>query len=73
LQYAQCQLQKTRRVDDKVMKTVPNCTKFELNEAIDNTKAKVDTKLIELELKCAKSKFILAIGNATVKLDIKLK
>jgi hypothetical protein len=48
------------KVDIKLMNIVLNCTKFELNEAIGNTKAKVDTKLIELVLKCAKSKLNLA-------------
>jgi hypothetical protein len=43
------------KVDTKLMKIVLNCTKFEPNEAIDNTKAIVDNKLIELVLKCAKS------------------
>ncbi len=33
------------------MKIVLNYAKFELNEAIDNTKAKVDTKIIKLVLK----------------------
>ncbi len=54
------------------MKIVLNCTKFELDEAIDNTKAKVDTNLLELVLKWAMSKLNLAIGNAKAKLDAKL-
>jgi hypothetical protein len=33
------------------MKIVLYEAKFELNEAIDNTKAKIDTKLMELVLK----------------------
>jgi hypothetical protein len=63
---------KTMKVDTKLMKTVLYCTKFELNEAIGNSKAKVDTKLIELVQKCAKSKLNLAIANAKAKLDVKL-
>jgi hypothetical protein len=43
------------------MKIVLYCTKFKLNEAIGNTKAKVDSQLIELVLKCAKSKLNLAL------------
>ncbi len=51
------------------MKIVLNYTKFKLNEAIDNTKAKVDTKLIELVHKRAKSKLNLAIRNAKANLN----
>ncbi len=36
---------KTTKVDTKLMEIVLNCTKFELNEAIGNNRAKVDTKL----------------------------
>ncbi len=47
---------RTIKLDTKLMKIVLSCTKFKLNEAIENnTKAKVDTKLIEDVLKCAKS------------------
>ncbi len=54
-------MQKTTKVDTKLMKIVLYCTKFKLNEAIGNTKAKVDSQLIELVLKCAKSKLNLAL------------
>jgi hypothetical protein len=54
-------------VDAKLRKLVLNCAKFELNEAIGNTKAKVDTKLIELVLNFAKIKLNQAIGNAKAK------
>jgi hypothetical protein len=64
---------KMTKNDTKLMKIVLYCTKFDLNEAIGNTKAKVDTKLIEIVLKCAKSKLKLATGNAKVKLDTMMK
>jgi hypothetical protein len=63
---------KTMKKDTKLMKIVPNCTKFELNEAIDNTKVKVNTRKIELVLKGAKSKLNLATDNTKAKLDAKL-
>ncbi len=42
-------------------------TKFNLNEAIDITKAKVDTKLLELEQKCTKIKPNQAISKLITK------
>jgi hypothetical protein len=58
---------KSTKVDTKLIKLVLYCTKFQLNEAIGNTKAKVDTKLIELVLRFAKNKLNLAIGNNKAK------
>jgi hypothetical protein len=55
---------KKTKVATKLMKIVLCCTKFKLNEAIDNNKAKVDTNLIE--------KLNLALANAKAKLDAKL-
>jgi hypothetical protein len=63
---------KSTKVDTKLMKIMLNCTKFKLNEAIDNTKAKIGTKLKELVQECAKSKLNLAIGNTKAKVDAKL-
>ncbi len=66
---------KTTKVATTLIKIVLYCTKFELKEAIGNTKAIVDTTkltLIELVLKCAKRKLNLAIANAKAKLDTKL-
>jgi hypothetical protein len=59
------------------MKVVLYCTKFELNEAIDNTKKKVDTKLVEIvlnytesNLNQAISKLITKAGNLELKTDM---
>ncbi len=57
-------------VANMLMKIVIYCTKFKLDEAIGNSKAKLDAKLIELVLKYAKSRLNLAIGNAKAKLDV---
>jgi hypothetical protein len=64
---------KTTKGDTKLRKLALNCAKFELNEAIGQTKAKVDTLLIELVLNCAKSKLHQAIDIAKAKLCTKLK
>ncbi len=53
-------------VDTKMVKILLICTKFKLNEPIDNAKVKVNTKLIELVLKCAKSRLNLAIVGGPV-------
>jgi hypothetical protein len=58
---------KTTIADSKLMKLVLNCAKFELNEAINNTKVKVDTKLIELVLNCTESMLNQAINNINTK------
>jgi hypothetical protein len=65
------------KVDTKLMKTVLNCTRFKLNEAIDITKAEVNTKLMELVLKFTKcklnqaiSKLITKAGNIELKIDV---
>ncbi len=39
------------RVDTKLMNLVLFCTRFELNEAIGDTKVEVDTKLINFSTK----------------------
>jgi hypothetical protein len=59
------------------MKIVLYCSKFKLNEAIGNTKAKINTKLMELVLNCTKSKLNYAIsklankaGNFELKIDM---
>ena len=44
-------------------------TKFKLNEAIGNNKAKVDTKLMVLVLKCTKSKLNYAISKLAIKVS----
>ncbi len=49
------------------MKIVLYCTKLQLNEAIDNTKAEVDTKSMEGVLKCTKSKLNQAISELLTK------
>jgi hypothetical protein len=42
---------KTAKLADKLMKIVLFCTRFELNEAVGNTKAKIDTKLRKFSTK----------------------
>jgi hypothetical protein len=68
---------KVTKVDTKLMEIVLDCTYFEVNEAIDNTKAKLDTKLMESVLKGTRSKLYQAIsklitkaGNLELKIDV---
>ncbi len=45
---------KIKKVDNKLMKSVLSCAKFEIKETTGNAEAKVDTKLIELVLNCGR-------------------
>ncbi len=66
-------IEKTMKVDTKLMKLALNCAEFKLIEAIGNTKAKIDAKLVELVLNYTKSKLNQAIVNAKAKLETKMK